>query len=168
MQVIKNYAQTHFRAHFQALLYDILPSPTFHDHLESYFKSTLPSLRPFTGNPKDPIHYEFSLPNRYIYRIGLLPKYATMLADVAYEQLGRIARSDWGPAPAADKGGDESMAVDEEEENEWEQRILDGLRQVVKRDLLGWLFGYLEGNLIAFYLGLGLAELIVHILLFIS
>jgi hypothetical protein len=157
MNVVKNYAQHHFRSHFQALLYDVLPSPTFHDHLKEYFKSTLPPLAPFSGRPEDlasmsNTNIEFVLPNRYLYKIGILPRYASMLADVAYERLGRIVRGDWDdsdPSPVIESGagdeGDESMQVDDDGEDQWTERVLDGLRMVVKRDLLSWLYGYLEG-----------------------
>jgi hypothetical protein len=141
----KSYCQTLFRNHYQALLFDILPSEAFHHHLKNYFRSTLPPLRPL-HHPSNRAN-EFELPNRYLYRIGILPKYASMLADVAYEQLGRVVRGDWDE-PVRTQDGVDSMDEDqgEEEGREWKRRMLRDLQVVVRRDILGWFFGYIEGK----------------------
>ena len=139
----KNYCQVLFRNHFQALLFDVLPSEAFHDYLKRYFRSTVPPLRP----PHLPTsrRCEFTLPNRYLYRIGILPKYASMLADVAYEQLGRVVRGDWDVL-GGEPDETDRMEEDQEEGEEWKHKILKGLEAIVKQDILGWLFGYIEGK----------------------
>lgn len=70
-----------------------------------------------------------------------------MLADVAYEQLGRVVRGDWDE-PVRTQDGVDSMDEDqgEEEGREWKRRMLRDLQVVVRRDILGWFFGYIEGK----------------------
>jgi hypothetical protein len=70
-----------------------------------------------------------------------------MLADVAYEQLGRVVRGDWD-RPDAGQGESNPMEEDEngDEGGEWRHKVLRDLQVIVKRDILGWLFGYMEGE----------------------
>lgn len=89
--------------------------------------------------------YEFSLPNRYLYRIGILPKYASMLTDLAYEQLGKVVRLDRALS-RENLDGSDSMDEVQEEGDEWKHKILKELEVLVWQDVLGWLFGYIESE----------------------
>jgi hypothetical protein len=157
----KQYAYSQFQPHFLALLHHALPSPTFHTHLRTYFRSSLPALRP----PRSSWKSEFKLPNRFLFKIGILPRYSSVLSDLAYEQLQKVVRKEWKdiPPPAKLKapGKDGILRGDEDDMDEEEEimnsrkegaslhqprTVLDDLRKVVKRDVLSWLFGFLEGE----------------------
>lgn len=150
----KNHYHNLFVNHFQTLLHAALPSPAFHDHLRTYFRASLPPLRaPSASHSSDGTGmFQFQLPNRYLYKLGILPRYAMILSDLAYEQLGRLVRREWATSPSTASAiqGSSMMHIDGDEmldqEDLWSHRTLDDARTVVKMDILAWLLGYLEAG----------------------
>lgn len=132
-------------AHFQGLLHSFTRSSKFHRYLEIYFRSTLPPLRKIrystTASPSDPAtdsRPAVAKPHKELHRLGYLPKYSSMLVDIAYERIKRLVRGD------TDVDAAEGVEEEEEESEPWLRPMLAILRKEVQSQVVSWLYTYIN------------------------
>ncbi|ORY29102.1 hypothetical protein BCR39DRAFT_593973 [Naematelia encephala] len=118
-----------FTTTFHQLLHSTLPS-TFPAHLESYLfasLSRLPNLdeESSTSNSMKNLQ-RIPPPSPHLTRLGVIPRYSTVVSRVAHEEISRIAREE------AVKG--------------WDERRLGRARQRVGDGVANWLAGMYDGN----------------------
>lgn len=143
--VLSYFLCTNFIAHFQSLLHSYTRSTKFHRYLEIYFRSTLPPLVKVNFNSSSQNTSKLlpaaMKPHKELHRLGYLPKYSSMLVDLAYERIKRLVQSDGDVEPEADE--------DEEEEDvpSWSRPMLGILRKEIQRQVVAWLYIYINGTL---------------------
>ncbi|KAJ9106284.1 hypothetical protein QFC21_001429 [Naganishia friedmannii] len=134
-------------AHFQGLLHSFTRSSKFHRYLEIYFRSTLPPLRKMryssasspSGAAKE-THPAGVKPHKELHRLGYLPKYSSMLVDIAYERIKRLVRGD------TDVDAAEQAEEDEDESEPWSRPMLAILRKEVQSQVVSWLYTYISSG----------------------
>ncbi|KAJ9112443.1 hypothetical protein QFC20_002231 [Naganishia adeliensis] len=136
-----------FTAHFHGLLHSYTRSTKFHRYLEIYFRSTLPPLEKVNFNSSSQNSGKLGAaamkPHKELHRLGYLPRYSSMLVDLAYERIKRLVQSDGDEGGEA--GGDE--AQDEEEDiASWSRPMLGILRKEVHRQVVAWLYIYINAG----------------------
>jgi hypothetical protein len=137
-------------SHFHVLLHSYTRSSKFHRYLNTYFRSTLPPLEKVKFGSSSQIQAGSKLrpavlkPHKELHRLGYLPKYSSMLVDLAYERIERLVRGE------TDLQEDEEMQEDEDEEaSSWSRPMLPTLRKEVQRQVVAWLYTYISGELLA-------------------
>lgn len=122
----------HFGFTFQSMLHASLP-PLFPEHLRELLTASLSNLPEHMHDPPQhsemlqtvPVNYQkVAPPSAQFQRLGILPRYATTVNKVAYEEIERIAREE------ADRG--------------WDTRRLTRARQRVGDGVANWVSGMFE------------------------
>lgn len=80
-------------------------------------------------------------PHKELHRLGYLPKYSSMLVDLAYERIKRMVQGEWDEDPALETDEDE-----DEEQASWLRPMLGVLRKEVQRQVVAWLYVYINGE----------------------
>lgn len=133
-----------YTAHFHSLLHSYTRCTTFHRYLEIYFRATLPPLERVNFNSSSQgtgrLLPAAMKPHKELHRLGYLPRYSSMLVDLAYERIKRLVQSEGDVEPDVD--------VDEEEEDvaSWSRPMLGILRKEVQRQVVAWLYIYINGK----------------------
>jgi len=119
---------------FHSLLHSSLP-PIFPDYLKDLFTASLATLPEHLLEPAKPdttlgdipvVYHKVPPPSIHLTRLGILPRYATTLSRVAFDEIERIAKEE------AAKG--------------WETRRLTRARQRVGESVANWLSGMFDGE----------------------
>ena len=135
--------------HFQGLLHSYTRSSKFHRYLNIYFRATLPPLEKvkYGSADREPaddrLHLAVLKPHKELHRLGYLPKYSSMLVDLAYERIERLVKGE------TDLEIDVTMAEEEQQEEElssWSRPMLATLRKEVQRQVVTWLYTYINGK----------------------
>lgn len=135
--------------HFQGLLHSYTRSSKFHRYLNIYFRSTLPPLEKVKygsadRKPEDgKLHLAILNPHKELHRLGYLPKYSSMLVDLAYERIERLVKGETDLEEDVGMDGEQ----EEEEPNSWSRPMLATLRKEVQRQVVTWLYTYISGQL---------------------
>ncbi|GHJ88400.1 hypothetical protein NliqN6_4802 [Naganishia liquefaciens] len=145
---IYNLCNTYI-GHFQGLLHSYTRSSKFHRYLNIYFRATLPPLEKvkYGSADREPaddrLHLAVLKPHKELHRLGYLPKYSSMLVDLAYERIERLVKGE------TDLEIDVTMAEEEQQEEElssWSRPMLATLRKEVQRQVVTWLYTYINGG----------------------
>ncbi|WOO86035.1 Anaphase-promoting complex subunit 2 [Vanrija pseudolonga] len=113
-----------FTTHFQHLVYASLPA-SFPEHLRFFLQESLAGLpRDEEGKPRK--KQKVAAPSPHLHRLTVLPRYATTLMRVAYDEIEKIAKEETGMG--------------------WEERRLARARQRVSDTVVNWISGVFETN----------------------
>ena len=124
----------HFTHVFHSHLHAVLP-PSFPDRIRDLLSDSLASLPDHLAEPPEHAEHLSIIPENFtkipppsihLPRLGFLPRYASTLTNVAFEEIGRIAREE------ADKG--------------WDTRRLTRARQRISNGLANWLSGMFDSE----------------------
>lgn len=121
-----------FTTHFQHLVYSALPA-SFPEHLRFFLQESLAGLpRDEEGKPRK--KQKVAAPSPHLHRLTVLPRYATTLMRVAYDEIEKIAKEETGMG--------------------WEERRLARARQRVSDTVVNWISGVFESRWLLFRMSL--------------
>lgn len=115
-----------FTAFFQHLLYASLP-PSFPSYLLDFLAHSLASLSITLGDDNGSEEPQRAVaPSPHLHRLNVLPRFATSLMRVAYDEIEKIAR--------------EAAALG------WEERRLQTARKTVSDSVVAWMSSVFESE----------------------